>query len=222
MLVLCDFDGTITLRDVTNAVLDNFTGRAWRDEVLTRYRDGQINHFEVMQGSYAYLQTPLPELLTFSRTMPFRPNFDTLVSFCQSQRYHLAVVSGGLDWYIEALLPPGVPFHSYLSRYDEARQVWTVHLPDQPSVDLAAGQDFKVRVLEELRREYPAGGPVVFIGDGRNDGPVAAQADHVFAVKGSWLAQICAGRGQPCTEFEDFAEVIGALSELEAKSDVPN
>ncbi len=213
MLILCDFDGTITLEDVTNALLDHFTGRIWRETVLLDYRAGRINHLGVMQGSYAYLKTPLTEVLEFSRQdTQIRPNFEKLVSFCREQNYPLAVVSGGLDFYIKEFLPPGIPFHSYLGAFDEAEGVWRVNLPDWPQVDISK-EDFKVRVLEELRREHPADVPAVFIGDGRNDGPVAQHADLVFAVRGSYLTRICAERGQPFIEFEDFAEVIAALHE---------
>lgn len=212
MLVLCDFDGTISLKDVTNAIMDHFTGPGWRDSLLTEYRAGQINHFQIMSGLYGTLKTPLPELLEFSQqATQLRSNFDKLVEFCRAQGYHLAVVSGGVDFYIRQHLPPDIPFYSYLGQYDEAAQLWRVHLPDWPMVDLTAGQDFKVRVLEELRQKYPTDTPAVFIGDGRNDGPVAQHADQVFAVRGSYLTKILAKLNKPFTEFEDFAEVVAAL-----------
>ena len=31
MLILCDFDGTITTEDVTNLMMDHFTGTGWRE-----------------------------------------------------------------------------------------------------------------------------------------------------------------------------------------------
>ena len=65
-----------------------------------------------------------------------------------------------------------------------------------------------------MKRQHPSSRPVVFIGDGRNDGPVAAAAGHVFAVKGSRLVEICAARGQQCIVFENFAEVSAALKDI--------
>ncbi len=213
MLVLCDFDGTITLQDVTNTLLDHFVGSVWRDTVLADYRAGRINHLQIMQGSYGYLKTPLPELLAYSRqTIQYRPGFEQLISYCREQGHRLVVVSGGLSWYLEAFLPPGLPYFGYIGDYDEARKIWEVQLPGWPSVDPAAGEDFKVRVMEELRHEYGADAlPAIFIGDGRNDGPVAQEADRVFAVKDSFLTKICTERGQAFTPFTDFNEVIAAL-----------
>jgi 2-hydroxy-3-keto-5-methylthiopentenyl-1-phosphate phosphatase len=214
MLILCDFDGTLSLDDVTNTLLDHFTGSDWRESVREGYRAKHYNHLAIMQGAYTYLKTPLPEVLDFCRTLRLRPNFDQLIGFCQHHNHFLAVVSGGLDLYIREFLPPGIPFYSYRGSCDEAGQDWRVDLPDWPDVNLAQGDDFKVRVLEELRRAHSADVPVVFIGDGRNDGPVSQHADQVFAVRGSYLARNLTGRGRPCTEFVDFAEIVAALEDF--------
>lgn len=211
MLILCDFDGTITTQDVTNFLLDHFTGTGWRDTVLPRYWAGEMNHFQLMRELYASLRQAEPELLAVSRDIKFRANFDRLVGYCREKKYSLSVVSGGLDFYIRSLLPSDIPFYSYRGEFDAVGSGWQVHLPVWPPVNLEGGEDFKVRVLEELKLQHVQDHPVVFIGDGRNDGPVARVADLTFAVKGSKLVEICAARGQKCIEFEDFAEVITAL-----------
>lgn len=212
MLILCDFDGTITTQDVTNHLLDHFTGTGWRDRVLPRYWAGEMNHFQLMGELYGTLQQPEAELLAVSGEIKFRDNFERLVEYSREKKYTLAVVSGGLDFYIKAILPPDIPFYSYRGQFDPAGS-WSVLLPEYPVVNLETGEDFKVQVLQELKRKHPNDRPVVFIGDGRNDGPVAGAADLVFAVKGSRLVEICADRHQNCIVFEDFAEVIAALEE---------
>lgn len=214
MLILCDFDGTITTEDVTNLMLDHFTGTGWRDEVLPTYWAGGMNHFELMQVLYATLKQKEPELLAVAKTTKFRPGFENLIEYCRDKSYPLAVVSGGLDFYIRSLLPADIPFYSYRGEYDPTGSNWLVRLPDWPEVNLEGGDDFKVRVLGELKQHYPQSRPVVFIGDGRNDGPVAAAAGLVFAVRGSRLVEICQARGQNVIQFEDFAEVIAALEKI--------
>lgn len=211
MLVLCDFDGTITLKDVTDVIADEFTGTTWRDTILPPYQAGQLSHLEVMRLIYADLHTPYPDLVAFYQTAIVRAGFEKLVDFCQSQNYPLIVVSGGLDFYLKDLLPATVPFHSYVGEWDANVQNWQVRRPDWPVVNDQANEDFKVRVLEELVRQHSQSLPTVFIGDGRNDFRVAQVADWVFAVKGSRLAQMCGEVGKACTEFEDFTEVIAEL-----------
>ncbi|MDB5078832.1 MAG: putative 27 [Chloroflexi bacterium] len=216
MLILCDFDGTITTQDVTNFLLDHFTGPGWREEVLPAYWAGKLNHYQLMQVLYATLQPEETELLAVSKEIKFRANFERFVAYCKEKKYSLSVVSGGLDFYIRAFLPDDldIPFYSYRAEYDRTGGNWQVHLPDWPPVNLDNGEDFKVRVLEELKRQHPQDHPVVFIGDGRNDGPVARVADLVFAVRNTKLVEICTARGQVCIEFDDFAEVITALEEF--------
>lgn len=213
MLILCDFDGTITTEDVTNLMLDHFTGKGWRDEVLPHYWAGEFNHFDLMGKLYATLKQKEPELLAVSRTIQFRSGFEEFVKYCRTKGHDLSVVSGGLDFYIRSLLPADIPFYSYRGEYDPTGSQWLVRLPEWPEVNLAGGEDFKVRVLQELKRQHPQDHPVVFIGDGRNDGPVAAAADLTFALRGSRLAEICAARGQKYFTFENFAEIRAILED---------
>lgn len=211
MIVICDFDNTITLTDVTHLLLDHFTEKEWRD-LLTPYRAGEITHFDIMEKSYAYLKTPVEELLDYARQhVKIRPNFDALIDLCQEKGWHMAVVSGGIDFYIGAFLDEGIPFHSYMGHHDE---YWRIRMPEWPEVDLKAGQDFKVRVVEELKLKYP-GEQVAFVGDGRNDWEAGSRADLLFTVTNSLLSKICDQQGKAHINFTDFAEVITALHKLE-------
>ena len=98
MLILCDFDGTITTEDVTNLLLDHFTGTGWREEVLPGYWAGEFNHFQLMGKLYATLKQKEPELLAAAREVRFRAGFEDFVKYCRANHYTLAVVSGGLDF----------------------------------------------------------------------------------------------------------------------------
>lgn len=217
MLILTDFDGTITEWDVTNALLDKFTGRVWRETTLPRFWSGEISHLELMQLLYADLREGPADLLPHFKDIPIRTGFAEFIKFCQAQNYFLAVVSGGLDFYVKEFIKDelDIPAHHYRSRFDAEKKRWEIFLPDFPTVDRAAGEDFKVRVLEELKKEQPANTPSVFIGDGRNDFPVSRQADIVFAVQGSRLAQMRQEAGLPVYEFETFDKVAAILQNIQ-------
>src|SRR5262249_20149077 len=119
----------------------------------------------------------------------------------QARNWPLAVVSGGLDFYIEAFLPAGVPFYSYTATFADH---WHVTAP--PHIEKSEADDFKVcvkKLLKKLHRKER----VAFIGDGRNDFPVASKADKVFAVHDSTLAHLCRERAIPHHEFHDFSEI---------------
>jgi len=213
MLILCDFDNTITLRDTTHVLLDDFTDGAWRN-VQSEYERHEISHFEVMRRSYEFLQTPKAELVAYAlANIPIRPHFADFVDYCQQNQIDLIVVSGGLDFYIEALLPHKLPVHSYLSEY---AAYWKVSLP--ADVTVGEGEDFKVKVLQKVLPHTAEPHPVVFIGDGRNDQAAANHADYVFAVTGSPLAHTRHADDLPTFEFEDFGEVLEVLPTLSPRS----
>jgi 2-hydroxy-3-keto-5-methylthiopentenyl-1-phosphate phosphatase len=210
MLILCDFDNTVTTRDVTHVLLDDFTDGKWR-EVQRQYEQREITHFEVMRRSYEYLRTPEATLVKHAlEQIPIRPHFAELVSFCQQEQVELVVVSGGLDFYIKALLPDQVPVHSYLSEFGE---FWKVSLP--ADITVGEGEDFKVKVLHKVLQSTSSPvHPFIFIGDGSNDQAAAREADYVFAVKDSLLAKARRRENLPTREFTDFAEVLVFVRDL--------
>ncbi len=211
MLVICDFDGTITQDDVTNVLLDHYTGREWRD-LLEPYRAGEISHLDIMRNSYRFLKTPAEELLDFARrNIRVRPNFKSLLKLCRERDWPFAVVSGGIDFYLKDFLDEGIDYYCYLGEYKES---WQVRMPDWPVVDLAAGHDFKVRVVEELKLKYP-GREVVYLGDGANDWPAGSQAQKLFTVAGSRLSKLSAEAGKAHVDFTDFGQVVEILNNSE-------
>lgn len=208
MLILCDFDGTITMQDVTNLIWDHFIGPSWRGDLLSSYKHGQITHLKIMVEGYKRIRAPKQAMLDYVRPLvSLRPGFDALRQFSTSRNWPLTVVSGGVDFYIEAMLPAGVPFYSYSAKHHDYCEVFP-----PPEIEKSAADDFKVCVKRLLKKQYRKE-KVVFIGDGRNDFPVAKLSDIVFAVRGSTLAQLCRERGQVCHEFDDFTEVVATLNQ---------
>ncbi|HLX60988.1 MAG TPA: HAD-IB family phosphatase [Planctomycetota bacterium] len=208
MLILCDFDGTITLQDVTNLIWDRFIGPSWRGDLLSSYKRGHISHLKIMVDGYKLVREPKYVLMDYVRPLvSLRAGFDALRAHCAARQWPLAVVSGGLDFYIQEFLPAGVPFYSYTAAFNEH---W--HVAPPPHIEKAEAEDFKVSVKRLLKKQHRKE-HVAFIGDGRNDFPVASKADKVFAVRHSMLAQLCQERGVACREFDDFAEIGKMLGE---------
>lgn len=206
MLVLCDFDGTITSHDVTNLLWDRYGLPEWRDRLLPPYRAGLKTTLDLMDAGWRVIARPEQELLAVVRGQTgLRPGFVELVERARVRNWQLHVVSCGLDWYLRGFLPDGVPFTSYAASLEDG---WRVRLPD--GCELPSGTDFKVHVLDTLRAGQPAM-PTVFIGDGQNDLPIARACDKVFAVRGSTLATLARREGLPVEEFETFHSVLSSL-----------
>lgn len=206
MLVLSDFDNTITTDDVTNLLWDEFGIPQWRDQLLPPYRAGLVGTLELMDQGWRVVDQSADALLAVAKArIGLRPGLETFVAGCRERQWPLHVISCGLDWYLEAFLPPGVAFTSYTAVREGG---WRVRLAAGTTVP--PGADFKVHVLRQLQLRYP-GVPTAFIGDGRNDFPIARACDRVFALRDSTLAQLCRRDQVTATEFQTFDDVSLAL-----------
>jgi 2-hydroxy-3-keto-5-methylthiopentenyl-1-phosphate phosphatase len=208
MLVLCDFDGTITTDDVTNVLWDRYGLPDWRAALLPAYREGRRTTLELMDEGWQAIGISEGELLSAARaSIGLRDGFRRFVDLCAQSGWRFHVVSCGLDWYLRAFLPADVGFTCYTAALDGG---WRVALP--AGCTLQSGEDFKVHVMAELLNESPD--VTVFIGDGRNDLPIARQCDHVFALRGSTLARLCREEGLKAVEFESFDTISASLTSL--------
>jgi len=206
MLILCDFDNTITQADVTNLIWDHYFRPDWREVLLPRFLSGDIDSIELMQLGYKPVNAPATELLSFvQQRIGLREGFTDFASCCKARDWTLHIVTAGLDWYVRAYLPPGIPITALAAKLNHG---WDVTLP--LGVHVPRGQDYKRHMLELLRGKH-TGQATVFIGDGRNDFPAARACDHVFALKDSTLESLCIEHGVKCAVFETFREIQQAL-----------
>ncbi|WP_437736977.1 HAD-IB family phosphatase [Sorangium sp. So ce1335] len=206
MLILSDFDGTITSADLTNRVWDAHLTYDWRQALLRPVAEGQLTPLELLQRGYADVGRSAAELLEELRPhAALRPGFEDLLALCARRGWVFHVISHGLPFYIREFLPPGTAFSCFDAVFDGR---WRVTVPE--AVRLGPGDDFKVRVIDQLKA---AAGETatVYIGDGRLDYPAARCCDRVFAVRGSALDALCARDGVPRTPFDSFTEICAAL-----------
>jgi 2-hydroxy-3-keto-5-methylthiopentenyl-1-phosphate phosphatase len=208
MIIVSDFDGTLTIDDVTTYVWDKYLEYDWRAQLLPPTYEGRLTPFEMIAKGYADIRVPPKELLAEIRqNIRGRPGVEALATFCRGRGWHFAVVSHGLAFYIEALLPSWIPFTSFVGTFNEWS--WRVTMPSTMAV-LPPGEDFKSRVVADLRARHP-GRQVVYIGDGRLDLPAALTSDRIFAVAGSTLADHARAAGRTVEEFESLDEVAASL-----------
>ncbi|WP_434047253.1 MULTISPECIES: HAD-IB family phosphatase [Sorangium] len=208
MLILSDFDGTITLADLTNRVWDAHLRYDWRQALLTPVADGQLTPLGLLQRGYADVERSAAELLEELRPhAALRHGFEDLLALCARRGWVFHAVSHGLPFYIREFLPPGTAFSCFDAVFDGR---WRVTLPE--AVPLGPGDDFKVRVIEQLKAATGETA-TVYIGDGRLDYPAARRCDRVFAVRDSALDALCARDGVPRTPFDSFTEICEALDD---------
>ena len=212
--VYCDFDGTITTLDATDAVLDAFALPAWRDWEA-RWAKDEITSQECLARQIELIQADRDTLIEFAANLPIDEGFLTLTQRCAEQGVPLTIVSDGIDLLVEAVLRRHGLLHlsvfSNHLRWDGDGRP-TLSFPFAEKTCESGAGTCKCTLT---RPTDPRSARPVYIGDGRSDQCVAGKIQTVFA-KGS-LRQWCERTGIPCIPFDTLAEVAERLFPQEAR-----
>ena len=208
-VVQCDFDGTVTDRDVAFLMLDTFARGNWR-RIHKQYEDGRITVGQFNEQSFALVRATREQLLSVIKgNIGIRPGFLDLVAGCRRKGFRLAIVSNGLDFYIESILQDlgvtGVEVYAARTTFADRRVSVQYIGPDGQPLD----DGFKEAYVRLFHRQ---GNRVVYIGNGTSDFRPASLCEVVFAT--DRLAWYCRRQQSGCIEFESFNDVVNVLETL--------
>lgn len=208
MNVFCDFDGTITLEDGTDAILQRFALPAWREwEQL--WTHGEISSLECLSKQVELIRADRDTLVQFAGELVIDPGIIALAHDCKDRDLPLTIVSDGLDLVVETVLArhnlSHIPFFAN-------HIVWkpcghpALEFPNaSPACESRAGT-CKCSITGVAHKR---GVHSVYIGDGRSDFCVAEKMDVVYA-KGA-LQMWCVTHDIPCRPFKTLSEVAEHL-----------
>ena len=210
-------------RNIATLLLDRFhpspssgpTGTSWRD-LHRRFLDGEISLADYQATAFADMGTDRTEQVAYvQERAALRPGFADLARYCAGHGIELAIVSHGLDFYIDALLgaagADGVPFFAVETGERDGRPTFSYKYAD-PACDWYPG-NCKCSVLESYRERHHK---VIYAGDGMSDTCPARRADYVFARGG--LLGFCRAHGIPHRELTDFHVVLDYLKAMPAEA----
>ena len=208
--VLTDFDDTAAVQNVAEMLLLEFGGPTWQD-VRRRFRDGQLTLNQYQEITFRDIQAEPRVMQDYvKKNASLRPYFKEMWGYCRENQVPLAVVSQGLDFYIEALLEKegcgAVPVHAVNTRFDAQgiNYEYRYTVPGKEHLGNSKG------VVVDSYRDR--GHYIVYVGDGMSDFEAAARADLVFAHR--VLADECQRQEIPFRPFTDFGGVLQAVKEL--------
>ncbi len=206
--VQIDFDGTVTLEDVSYLLLDTYADPSWRD-ILAEYSSGKIPvgtfNRRVFSLVKADRETMLKKVLSSDR-VKIRDGFHEFIAFCKSRGFKVSIVSNGLEFYVRAILDnlgiTGVKMYAAENEfYPGGVRVRYVGLDGQESEE-----GLKEAHVRHMREQ---GFDIIYIGNGESDIFPARIADKVFATED--LLAKCREEGLSCTEFNTFFDIIDDL-----------
>lgn len=203
--ISCDFDGTITLVDTVDAVLERFAEPEWVD-VEAQWQAGRLGSRECLAEQTKLLRVTPDALDSFLDEIEVDPDAKALFDDCVRMGLPISVVSDGYDWAVRRVLARagirGVQITANrLIHVGEDR--WIARFPY--SAQNCGSGVCKCAVVN-------AKAHLVHIGDGRSDACVSDKVDLVFA-KGK-LLDARTRAGLPCVGFDRFSEIRAALPEL--------
>ena len=208
--ILCDFDGTIAVDDVTDALLTRFARPEW-EAIEARWRAGEIGSRECMTAQIGLIDASLEDVDALLDTLPIDPAFPAFVAEARRRRMPVQVVSDGLDYAIRRILARhginDLPIRANRLLHDGARG-WSLTSPHARAECSSASGTCKCAIASDHAR-------VLMIGDGQSDFCVAAEADFVFAKHK--LITHCRRAGidhQPIVDFRDALAYLDELPEM--------
>lgn len=203
---LCDFDGTISPRDIGAAFAERFSpdGAASRVPELETWMAGRTGHRELTRAQCALIRAGEAEALEFTRSFRLDPRFAPFVREALGRGDAVMVVSEGLDFYLrDHLVREGLGDLPWAANKLVFQPDGTV-TPEFPFADPACDSCGNCKA-QHVRRYRSRGYHAVLVGDGTSDRHGALAADAVLA-RGS-LLEWCRAEGLPCTAFSDFGDV---------------
>jgi 2,3-diketo-5-methylthio-1-phosphopentane phosphatase len=213
-ILFLDFDGTITRRDATDAILEAFADRQWLD-VEEAWIGGRIGSRECLAAQMDLVTATREQIDQLLETIDVDPGFGRLLDACAARAIPVHIISDGFDYCIERILrrpggrslSTGSQIVSSRLRTDGLR--WQAEFPHPPDPCGHHCATCKPAAMELLN---PNGALTVFVGDGFSDRHAAACADVVFAK--DKLAAFCEQASIPYIPFDTLGAVATGLEHL--------
>ena len=206
LAVLVDYDGTISLTDVSDKILYELLGPRYAQDDAA-YSAGLVGSRTLFESQVKQLPGDPGPAVAIAEAQGHDPAFAGFVRLAQELAVPVEIVSDGFGFFIEPALRdlgvPAVPVITARTFFDGTR-AW-MEFPNGHPDCLVCGTCKRQRVLGH----QAAGRTVAFIGDGESDRYAAAYSDIIFAKHD--LVGLCRERGWPFAEWRDFAELTAWL-----------
>lgn len=210
-IFVCDFDGTISLKDVTDVLLQRFSQSGY-EELEEAWEVGEIGSQACMEGQVALIDASQAELDGCLAEIKIDKAFKEFVTTMQKLKLPIHIVSDGLDYAISKILENNgltdLPiFANRLVHVGE--RGWRLDFPYANAACSKRSGNCKCAHVTMLKKQY---GSILYVGDGASDYCVAHQVDLVLAK--DKLITYCQKETINHHPIQNFFDVLAWLSEL--------
>lgn len=205
-IVFSDFDGTIAVDDIGDAVFEHFADVDSCHNSFAAYRRGEISARECWRRGFASMKpVTRDEFTRFVLTKRIDPSFKSFVEYCRGKNIEVHILSDGFDAYINPILQREqldfLPCYANELRFNNDRTVTPV-FPFTDAECPWCAHCKRNRMLMHSGEHHV----IVYIGDGISDQCPVQYADIVFA-KDS-LVRFCETHNITFHRFTTYAHVL--------------
>lgn len=211
--IFCDFDGTITSKDVWIESGEYFIKK--KDEwqaVIKRFENQDIGARECFLNECSLIEDfNIPRFDEIIDNISLDSKFNDFYKFCIVNSFPLTILSEGMDYYISRILNNNgleIPFYSNKFVYPAGGNKVGLEFPYSDSECTKCGCCKRNLLLNMTGDDEIS----VLIGDGFSDTCVAQYADMVFAK--SSLASYCWKNNITYFEYNDFGDIQKKLEKI--------
>ncbi len=211
-ILFLDFDGTITTRDVVDAILETYADPEWIT-LEEEWRAGRIGSRDCLYAQMALVRATRKQIDALLDEIGIDEGLVALLQMCAARQIPAHIVSDGFDYCIRrilsaskrasALLPGG---RVYAGQLESRGHLWRTEFP---FFHQTCGHGCATCKPAVMRLLNSANAPVIFVGDGLSDRYAVESADLVFAKDG--LASHCSEHSIEHMAYENLKDVAAQV-----------
>lgn len=216
--IFADFDGTITLQDIGEAIFNKFGDARKVDKIINNLLENKISSKQCWDELCDCAGTvDLNELNDFVNTMEIDETFIAFTEFCDKNDLEMVVLSDGFDFYIDKIFEKyrleGLKYYSNNLKIEENGRLSAGYPHYDADSPTSANCKRNHIINHSSDEDY-----TVYIGDGNSDKEAAQYCDFIFAKKD--LARFCSMERISFYPFSSFEDVQNKLIELMNKKNL--
>lgn len=213
MLFIIDFDGTLSVKDTIDDMLEQFADPSWQD-IEQSWLKGEISAVECMTQQVRMVKADNITLEGFFRGIQLDASFVPFYKHI-SQFAKVAIASDGLDHAVKVAMRnaamPDIPI--YANHLHFTPNGLDISFPNKVNSCAGGNGTCKCSIARNLALD--SNEQIVLVGDGKSDACISGMADVVFA-KGSLITH-CEANQIKHHRFQTFADVLNIIKKWPAQ-----
>ena len=210
IIIVSDFDGTITTEDSLYGFFEEYATDKWT-EIEQLWVENKISSKECLLRELELVPNLSEALIDeFTSRIELDSRFKEFIENIKSCGLDFVVVSDGIDYFINKILENhGVKNIKIISNHAKFKNgKFELTFPNDYKGCKNDAGTCKCKVVSDLRKTYDR---IIYIGDGVSDYCVSGRADILYAKKS--LLNHCMEHGIKNLPFENFGDILKSLSE---------